>query len=186
LPLPIAASMHLLRMPASMSFGVIQRRAREKEPRWWRPKSLASGRHCLDSRWSRLSSEVRYYRNEEQLLERAESDRTDDSTFLSRGRHTGLGSLCSYWSFRLGHSGLRRRKQQQRLWHAAPRRLAVTQVGKYALMVKAASGNMTATQRLLSPCSRRAEGGHSLDRTRRQPGERSAYRETPEGTLPRP
>jgi hypothetical protein len=76
-----------------MSFGVIQRRAREKEPRWWRPKSLASGRHCLDSRWSRLSSEVRYYRNEEQLLERAESDRTDDSTFLSRGRRAGLGSL---------------------------------------------------------------------------------------------
>jgi hypothetical protein len=76
-----------------MSFGVIQQRARQKEPLWWRPKSLASGRHCLDSRWSRLSSEVHYYRNEEQLLERAESDRTDDSTFLSRGRRTGLESL---------------------------------------------------------------------------------------------
>jgi hypothetical protein len=65
--------------------------------------------------------------------------------FFPVGDALASNPLCSYWSFRLGHSGLRRRKQQQRLWHAAPRRLAVTQVGKYALMVKAASGNMNAT-----------------------------------------
>jgi DNA-binding beta-propeller fold protein YncE len=65
--------------------------------------------------------------------------------FFPVGDALASDPLCSYWSFSTGPFWLRRRKQQQRLWHAAPGGLAVTQVGKYALMVKAASGNMNAT-----------------------------------------